>query len=64
MTDLFVVGPGETTANSGSTFIPPPLLMAVTHDNDLSPFIAAVGIMNETALNPTIPNAHRRFLSS
>lgn len=32
MTDLFVVGPGETTANSGSTFISPPLLMAVTHE--------------------------------
>ncbi|KAK4699832.1 acid phosphatase, partial [Phenoliferia sp. Uapishka_3] len=62
VTELFLVGPNTTTP--GSSFVPPPVLMAFTHDNDLSPLIAALGIFNETALNPTRITPKRTFRSS
>ncbi|KAF8515380.1 phosphoglycerate mutase-like protein [Hysterangium stoloniferum] len=64
ITDLFNLGPGKTTANA--TLVPPPLLMGFTHDNDLPPVIAVLGLFNESfyaPLNPTRINPARKFRS-
>ncbi|KAF8588893.1 phosphoglycerate mutase-like protein [Ramaria rubella] len=64
ITELFVLGPGKTTPNG--TFVPPPLLMGFTHDNDLPPVLAVLGLFNESSyapLNPTHPDSARKFRS-
>ncbi|KIJ52658.1 hypothetical protein M422DRAFT_776265 [Sphaerobolus stellatus SS14] len=65
ITDLFELGPGKTT--SAGTFIPPSLLMGFTHDNDIPPVLAVLGLFNETfyaPLDPSCPNPKRKFRSS
>ncbi|KAI0067654.1 phosphoglycerate mutase-like protein [Artomyces pyxidatus] len=65
ITDLFILGPNQTI--TGGTSVPPPLLMGFTHDNDLPPFIAALGLWNESSvspLSPTTPDPERHFRAS
>ncbi|KAI0050834.1 phosphoglycerate mutase-like protein [Auriscalpium vulgare] len=65
ITDLFVLGPDRSTPFG--SFVPPPLLMGFTHDNDLPPVISALGIWNDSdvsPLSPTTPNPKRHFRSS
>ncbi|KAK7443232.1 hypothetical protein VKT23_015830 [Stygiomarasmius scandens] len=64
VTDLFVVGPGNTVDNG--TLIPPPLIMGFTHDNNIPPLISALGLWNSSLLpithRPPLPA--RQFRSS
>ncbi|KAL0578349.1 hypothetical protein V5O48_003664 [Marasmius crinis-equi] len=46
VSDLFAVGPGKTVGNG--TLVPPPLIMAFTHDTNLPPIIAALGLWNSS----------------
>ncbi|KAG6811494.1 hypothetical protein H0H92_007142 [Tricholoma furcatifolium] len=68
VSDLFNVGPGNTV--SGGTLTPPPLIMGFTHDNNLPPVVAALGLWNTSSvrgvypLSLTAPNAARNFRSS
>ncbi|KAI0311187.1 phosphoglycerate mutase-like protein [Amylostereum chailletii] len=62
---LFQRGPKGITPNA--TFSPPPLLMSFTHDNNIPPIIAALGLWNESSvspLNPSTPDTRRHFRSS
>ncbi|RDX54432.1 phosphoglycerate mutase-like protein [Lentinus brumalis] len=69
VTELLVTGPKQTP--SGSHFVPPPLIMSFTHDNNLPPVVSALGLWN-TSLFPSVyplstagpPNPHRAFRSS
>ncbi|VDC05071.1 unnamed protein product [Peniophora sp. CBMAI 1063] len=63
--DLFEVGPNSTTTNG--TFSPGPLLMGFTHDNNLPPVLAALGIWNDSTtspLSPIAPDSRRLFRAS
>ncbi|KZV86232.1 phosphoglycerate mutase-like protein [Exidia glandulosa HHB12029] len=66
--DLFVVGPGK--APEGAAFIPPPLIMGFTHDNNIPPVVSALGIWNTSIipgvypLSHTKPNPLRNFRAS
>ncbi|KZV70020.1 phosphoglycerate mutase-like protein, partial [Peniophora sp. CONT] len=63
--DLFDIGPKSTTSNG--TFTPGPLLMGFTHDNNLPPVLAALGIWNDSRtspLSPTKPDPRRQFRAS
>ncbi|KAI0034866.1 phosphoglycerate mutase-like protein [Vararia minispora EC-137] len=63
--ELFGSGPNVTPANS--TFAPPPLLMGFTHDNNLPPVLAALGLWNDSHTSPlslTRPDPRRTFRSS
>ncbi|KAF8056540.1 phosphoglycerate mutase-like protein [Lyophyllum atratum] len=66
--DLFAVGPKQTT--SPGTFTPPPLIMGFTHDNNLPPVVAALGLWNTSSargifpLSLTKPNPARTFRAS
>ncbi|KXN92492.1 Acid phosphatase PHO1 [Leucoagaricus sp. SymC.cos] len=69
ITDLFVIGPGSAPPNA--TFVPPPLIMSFTHDNNLPPIISALGVWNSSAQHSVfplpathIPSAKRSFRSS
>ncbi|KZO96059.1 phosphoglycerate mutase-like protein [Calocera viscosa TUFC12733] len=66
ITDLLVAGPGKTTG--AGTFTPAPLIMSFTHDNDLPPVIAALGLWNSTLgvypLSNSTRSADRDFRSS
>ena len=46
VSDLFAVGPGNTVGNG--TLVPPALIMGFTHDNNIPPVIAALGLWNST----------------
>ncbi|GLB39429.1 putative histidine phosphatase superfamily (branch 2) [Lyophyllum shimeji] len=67
ISDLFAVGPSHTTSNG--TLTPPPLIMGFTHDNNLAPVVAALGLWNTSShgvypLSLTKPNPARTFRSS
>ncbi|KAJ3559463.1 hypothetical protein NM688_g332 [Phlebia brevispora] len=68
ITQLLVAGPNRTVGNG--SFVPPPLIMGFTHDNDLPPVVAALGIMNSSSdedvypLSLTTPDSRRTFRSS
>ncbi|KAG6872778.1 hypothetical protein C0995_006698 [Termitomyces sp. Mi166 len=68
VTDLFNAGPGKTVSNG--TLTPPALIMGFTHDNDLPPVVAALGLWNTSSdknvypLSLSKPNAKREFRSS
>jgi len=68
VSDLFAVGPGQTTSNG--TLTPPQLIMSFTHDNNLPPVVAALGLWNTSSsrgvypLSLTTPNPARTFRSS
>ncbi|KAJ7632915.1 phosphoglycerate mutase-like protein [Roridomyces roridus] len=68
VSDLFVLGPGKTTP--GGDLTPPALLMGFTHDNNLPPVMAALGLWNTSnirgvyPLSLTKPNVNRKFRSS
>ncbi|TCD65160.1 hypothetical protein EIP91_003016 [Steccherinum ochraceum] len=53
ITDLFQVGPGKTVANG--TLTPPPLIMTFTHDTNIIPIIAALGVWNSSVTLPGQP---------
>ncbi|KAL0578341.1 hypothetical protein V5O48_003655 [Marasmius crinis-equi] len=46
ISDLFAVGPGNTVENG--TLVPPPLIMTFSHDNNIPPIIAALGLWNSS----------------
>ncbi|KAK1220608.1 hypothetical protein PQX77_016557 [Marasmius sp. AFHP31] len=46
VSDLFAAGPGNTVDNG--TLVPPALIMGFTHDNNIPPIIAALGLWNST----------------
>ncbi|KAF5346841.1 hypothetical protein D9756_010630 [Leucocoprinus leucothites] len=67
--DLLNAGPGS--AVSAGNFIPPPLIMSFTHDNNLPPILSALGVWNSSAEHGVfplpvthIPRARRSFRSS
>ncbi|KAL0956701.1 hypothetical protein HGRIS_002824 [Hohenbuehelia grisea] len=62
VTELFLAGPGNTTENG--SFIPPPLIMGFTHDNNLPPILSALGLWNATVLPPSARDPNRMFRSS
>ncbi|KAJ7510181.1 phosphoglycerate mutase-like protein [Mycena galericulata] len=68
VSDLLALGPGKTTP--GGNITPPALIMGFTHDNDLPPVIAALGLWNTSAtpgvypLSHITPNPQRKFRSS
>ncbi|KAI0701699.1 phosphoglycerate mutase-like protein [Earliella scabrosa] len=68
VTDLFAFGRNETQL--GGNFVPPPLIMSFTHDNNLPPIVSALGLLNTSTfpgvypLSTTRPDARRRFRSS
>jgi hypothetical protein len=67
VTDLFIAGPGKVPRGSKTGFVPPALLMSFSHDNDLTPLIAALGVWNDRAyapLHPTRADPDRKFRSS
>ncbi|TCD67470.1 hypothetical protein EIP91_012331 [Steccherinum ochraceum] len=53
VTDLFGVGPGKTVANG--TLTPPPLMMMFSHDNNVPPILAALGVWNSSVTLPGQP---------
>nr|VWO97995.1 G-protein comlpex beta subunit CpcB [Ganoderma boninense] len=68
ITDLFSAGPNRTQV--GGNFVPPPLIMSFTHDNNLPPIVSALGVWNSSALPDVYPlsivraNPGRTFRSS
>ncbi|RPD65418.1 phosphoglycerate mutase-like protein [Lentinus tigrinus ALCF2SS1-7] len=70
ITELFVTGPNDATESSGSNFVPPPLIMSFTHDNNLPPAVSALGLWNTSELSGVYPlsakspNRRRTFRSS
>ncbi|RDB18642.1 Acid phosphatase PHO1 [Hypsizygus marmoreus] len=70
ISDLFAVGPNALPENGNGNFVPPPLIMGFTHDNNLPPVLAALGLWNTSStrgvypLSPTTPNPVRKFRSS
>ncbi|OSD07924.1 phosphoglycerate mutase-like protein [Trametes coccinea BRFM310] len=68
VTGLLLRGPDNR--RNGDNFVPPPLVMSFTHDNDLPPVVSALGVWN-SSLSPGIfplstngPDARRTFRSS
>ncbi|KAG6846280.1 hypothetical protein H0H93_014883 [Arthromyces matolae] len=68
VTDLFNVGPGKTV--NGGSLTPPSLIMGFTHDNNLPPVVAALGLWNTSSsrgvypLSLKTPDTRREFRSS
>ncbi|KAG6818931.1 hypothetical protein H0H93_000219 [Arthromyces matolae] len=68
VTDLFNAGPGKTVYGGSST--PPSLIMGFTHDNNLPPVVAALGLWNTSSsggaypLSLKTPDTRREFRSS
>ncbi|KIK55009.1 hypothetical protein GYMLUDRAFT_176297 [Collybiopsis luxurians FD-317 M1] len=64
VTSLFEVGPNGTVP--GATLTPPPLIMGFSHDNNIPPIVAALGLWNNTVLPITHrdTNPLREFRSS
>ncbi|KAG6839524.1 hypothetical protein C0991_001881 [Blastosporella zonata] len=68
VSDIFKAGPGKTV--NGGTLTPPSLIMGFTHDNNLAPVVAALGLWNSSSfhgvypLSLTHPNPLRNFRSS
>ncbi|KAG6856608.1 hypothetical protein H0H87_002563 [Tephrocybe sp. NHM501043] len=69
ISNLFAAGPGNSI--NGGTMTPPPLIMGFTHDNNLPPVVAALGLWNSSSasrnvypLSLTRPNPARTFRSS
>ncbi|KAI0338911.1 phosphoglycerate mutase-like protein [Trametopsis cervina] len=65
MTELFT-----STNTSTEGFVPPSLIISATHDNDIPPVAAALGILNSSTshgvfpLSPTRPDPRRTFFAS
>ncbi|KAM5532121.1 hypothetical protein V8D89_014214 [Ganoderma adspersum] len=68
ITDVFSSGPNRT--QEGGNFVPPPLIMGFTHDNNLPPIVSALGVWNSSTLPDVYPlstvraNPGRTFRSS
>ncbi|KAG5653472.1 hypothetical protein H0H81_000241 [Sphagnurus paluster] len=60
VSDIFAAGPNAPTKGG---LVPPPLIMGFTHDNNLPPVVAALGLWNAT-LSPTTPDPSRSFRAS
>ncbi|PIL27452.1 hypothetical protein GSI_10601 [Ganoderma sinense ZZ0214-1] len=68
ITELFSSDSNRT--QGGGNFVPPPLIMSFTHDNNLPPIVSALGVWNSSALPDVYPlstvraNPDRTFRSS
>ncbi|TBU31476.1 phosphoglycerate mutase-like protein [Dichomitus squalens] len=66
--DLFSSGPNTTSL--GGNFVPPPLIMGFTHDNNLPPIVSALGVWNTSSFPGVYPlstshaDPRRNFRSS
>ncbi|OJT13455.1 Acid phosphatase PHO1 [Trametes pubescens] len=69
VTGLLASAP-NASAGGNATFVPPALVMSFTHDNNLPPVVAALGIWNTSdargvyPLSPSRADARRTFRSS
>ncbi|KII87239.1 hypothetical protein PLICRDRAFT_177012 [Plicaturopsis crispa FD-325 SS-3] len=61
VTDLFLLGPNKTTPTG--SFTPPPLIMGFSHDNNIPPVIAALGLWG-APLSKTHADPARKFRAS
>lgn len=60
---LLLAGPNSTEIGQTGQNVPS-IIMSFTHDNDLGPVIASLGIQNNTALNNKTITENRQFYSS